>query len=98
MTAADITTRYGTVQSVFNKPTAWFTLLHIAAAGEQGVTRNMLKALPGCAGGSMVGLSVLQKWEAAGLITSQLRKARHGHPRRWFHITPKALQLLRLDP
>jgi len=96
MTASEILTRWGSVASVFCQPSAWLTMLHIARAGDHGITRPKLREMPGVAGCPMC-TSTVKKYTAAGILRVEEFPGTRGKELRFF-ITEKGLRFLRLNP
>jgi hypothetical protein len=95
LTAQDILSAYQAVYKLFTRPSAWFAMLHIAAAGAEGLTARQLSRKIGCAGPKPPNRTTLLKWEAAGLITITVEPC-HGPKAEVLRIQQKALHLLRL--
>ncbi len=93
MTAADILNQWEQVQAVFVQPSAWIAMLRIIEAGENGLLAKTLRP-----GRGRVDTRLVKKWEAAGLVTKSTRRHRGSRSAFFLHATPKARQLLRVEP
>ena len=87
--AKDMIKSWGACCPVLQKPSAWVTLLRIAAAGEEGI-RLTGKALHLASG---VDHRTMDKWERAGLI--RIKRPEEGI--KTGYIEAKGLRLLRLQ-
>lgn len=101
MTAAQLHASYEAVAPVFsNRPGAWLKLVHIVAAGEAGLNLSALRRSDRNPSSASNNLNLVRRWQKAGLVTITLMQRPHGRGRAPLLIraTPKARQLLRLDP
>ena len=85
----DIIKSWEACAPVLQKPSAWVTLMRIAAAGEEGI-RLTGKALHLASG---VDHRTMDKWERAGLI--RIKRPEEGI--KTGYILEKGLRLLRLQ-
>lgn len=98
MTAADILTSWRAVQPALRRFMSWVTLLTIAEAGEQGISRaDLTRRAFGNRG--KLDSRTERKWQVAGLVTIEMvDRPRPGGPKTTLiTITPKGLKFLRLS-